>query len=576
MLGSRAIVTSELPPNPAPDVLSAPPAQARGGAALGAVGGYDLLAELAAGGMAMVFLGHANDGRASAPLVAVKRPHRHLASDKMFLSMLLDEARLASAIHHDNVVKVRELGFHTGEPFIVMDYVEGASLSELRKELAAAERAVDTRVAVRVVLDALAGLHAAHEMRDDAGRPLGIIHRDVSPHNVLIGCDGHARLTDFGIAKAEDRLQVTRTHEVKGKLAYLAPERIDRRRICTKQSDVFSMAVVLWECLAGRRLFRGDEAVDTLQEVMHAPIPRLRQIGAQIPPLLDDVIARGLSRDLEVRFRTAQDFAEGIERAAGRANTGTPKDVAHMIETIFGSRLAARHEQIRLAMRDDVEATRLFEASGLPRRPKPSSTTSVPALALLAAIAPPAPSGRYSFGKGTEDYGRLAQQKSRRNVAAGVMVGLAVGAMITLLIAMRQHGSASSPKPVNSTIEAVAIPLPPASATSQEVRRVIVPLPFLAMRVELDDAERDLDPASDVGVFDVPKESGIQHHVTAVALDGTRAEGYVREAEGVARVEGDGFMLALPAVSATSLPKVRVPLPAPAVGTVRNGFTKLK
>ncbi len=564
-------MTIEPPPNPPPGVPRAPPFPGGEGAALGAVGGYDLLAELASGGMAMVFLAHANDGRASAPLVAVKRPHRHLASDKAFLSMLLDEARLASAIHHDNVVKVRELGFHAGEPFIVMDYVEGASLSELRKELAAAERAVDTKVAVRIVLDALAGLHAAHELRDDAGRPLGIIHRDVSPHNVLIGCDGHARLTDFGIAKAEDRIQVTRTHEVKGKLAYLAPERIDKRRTCTKQSDVFSMAVVLWECLAGRRLFRGDEAVDILQEVMHAPIPRLRLIGAQIPPVLDEVIARALSRDLDARFRTAKDFADAIERAAGRANTGTPKDVGHMVETVFGSRLAARHEQIRLAMRDDVEAARLFEASRLPRRPKPSSVTPLSPLALLATIAPPAPSGRYSFGKGIEDYGRLAQQKTRRNVAAGVMVGLAVGAMITLLVATRQRAPASKAP----TIGVVAAHV--ASAPSiPPVRRVVVPLPFLATRVELDGAEHEIDPASDVTVFDVPRESGIQHHVTAFALDGTRAEGSVREAEGLARVEGDGFILALPAVSATSLPRAPPARSDPPVGKVRNGFTKLK
>src|SRR6185295_1025633 len=160
-----------------------------------------------------------------------------------------------------------------GEPFIVMDYVEGTSLADLRKELATAERAADTRVAVRVVLDALRGLHAAHILKDESGRHLGITHRDVSPHNVLVGSDGRGRLADFGIAKAEDRVQTTRTHEVKGKLAYLAPERIDKRRVCTLQSDVFSMAVVLWECLAGRRLFRGDEAIETLQEVVSGPIP---------------------------------------------------------------------------------------------------------------------------------------------------------------------------------------------------------------------------------------------------------------------------------------------------------------
>jgi serine/threonine-protein kinase len=553
------------------------------GGALGVVGGYDLLAELAAGGMAMVFLGRANDGRAVAPLVAIKRPHRHLASDKVFIAMLLDEARLASAIQHENVVKVRELGFHGGEPFIVMDYVEGAALSDLRKELATAERAVETKVAVRVVLDALMGLHAAHELRDDSGRPLGIIHRDVSPHNVLIGTDGKARLTDFGIAKAEDRIQITRTNEVKGKLAYLAPERVDKRRICTKQSDVFSMGVVLWECIAGRRLFRGDEAVDTLQEVMHAPIPRLRQLGAQLPPALDDVIARGLARDLDVRFKTAEEFADAIERAAGRSNVGQPRDVARAVETIFGPRLAKRHELIRRSLGDLSEASKLFLASGLGERSKPQGSASHSPLALLAAIAPPAPSERYSFGKPTEDYGRLAERKSRRNLAAGVIAGVTVGALSTLLLAARspvEHGAPRESAPIQAVAPPVVAPAVVGTAGAATARRVVVPLPFLASHVELDDLGRDLDPAADVAVFELPKESGGVHHIAVLALDGTRAEAVVREAEGVARVEGDGYLMVLPAVDPSSLPRAR-PLHAPparpsgVAGKVKNGFTKL-
>jgi serine/threonine protein kinase len=593
-LDIRAIVSEETKANPPPlpprahapgvRVPSDPPAaplavpaptenesrSSRGGP-LGLVGGYDLLAELAAGGMAMVFLARANDGRAVAPLVAIKRPHRHLATDKTFLSMLLDEARLASAIDHDNVAKVRELGFQGGEPFIVLDYVEGASLSELRKELAAAERAVDTKVALRIVLDALAGLHAAHELRDETGRPLGIIHRDVSPHNVLIGCDGRARLTDFGIAKAEDRLQITRTNEVKGKLAYLAPERVDKRRICTKQSDVFSMAVVLWECLAGRRLFRGDEAVDTLQEVMHASIPRLRQLGAHVPPALDDAIARGLSRDLSVRFTSAQEFADAIVRGAGRGNVGTPKDVARTIETIFGSRMAKRHEVIRQAVADDVAATKLFEASGLPNRPKPHSTASHSPLALLAAISPPAPSERYSFGKASEDYGRIAEKKARRNVAAGVAVGVAVGVMVALLVLARAP-RAEPAVPLDTPPIQALTPSAPSPAFQATTRRVVVTLPFLATHAELDDLVRDVDPPADAVVFAVPRESGASHHVTATALDGAHAEAFVREFDGVARVVGDGFVPLLPAVSAPP-PKIRPPQRA--AGKVKNGFTTL-
>jgi len=317
------------------------------------LGAYELLLELASGGMATVHLARATDKRQGPPLVAVKRPHRHLQGDKTFLTMLVDEARLASAIDHPNVVKVRELGFDGGMPFIVMDYVEGASLAELRRELSAIGRAIDVRVAVRIIVDALLGLHAAHVLKDDNGKALHIIHRDISPHNVLIGCNGRAYVTDFGIAQAEDRIQSTRTHEVKGKLAYLAPERIDKRRICTVQSDVFSMAVVFWECFAGRRLFRGEEAVDVLQEVISAPIATLRQIGAQIPQVLDDVIARALSRDLDTRYATALEFAQAVERAAGTEHAGTHADVARLMEAIFGARMALRQDEVRTTIGPD-------------------------------------------------------------------------------------------------------------------------------------------------------------------------------------------------------------------------------
>jgi tRNA A-37 threonylcarbamoyl transferase component Bud32 len=540
---------------------------------LGRAGGYELLVEIASGGMATVFLGRAVDGRDGAPLVAIKRPHKHLATDKIYLSMLLDEARLASAIHHDNVVKVRELGFESGEPFIVMDYVEGASLSELRKELAAAQRAVDTRVAVRIILDALAGLHSAHELRDDSGRHLGIIHRDVSPHNVLIGCDGKGRITDFGIAKAEDRVQVTRTHEVKGKLAYLAPERIDKRRMCTVQSDVFSMAVVLWECIAGRRLFRGEEAIDTLQEVMSAPIPRLRKLGANVPPALDDVIARGLSRDLDTRYLTAKDFGEAIERAAGKHNIASPPEVARVVETVFGVRMRMRHEQIRAVMRGrDVE--RLLSVSGLPLRARGDvEIRTGDVVPDLASVSSPAPSARYSFAP-NESPILMLRRRPPWAVVVSVGAGLLIGAA-TVILFLPHH----SPKPL-----VVTTPVPsatPAPDPAPTVRRVVVPLPFLATRVSFDDESRDLEPAADVSAFDVPRQSGVRHRVSVTALDGTKAQGYVRELDGVARVEPEGFSIELPPPvqpSYTSAPARAAPRPVPPapVGTLKNGFTKLR
>ncbi len=407
-------------------------------------------------------------------LVALKRPHKHLASDKMFLTMLLDEARLASAIDHPGVVRVRELGFEAGEPFIVLDYIEGCALSDLRKELAAADRAMATKVAVRVVLDALAGLNAAHELRDESGKALGIIHRDISPHNVLVGSDGVARLTDFGIAKAEDRLQVTRTHEVKGKLAYLAPERVDKRRTCTQQSDLFSMGVVLWECLAGRRLFRGEEAVDTLEEVMHAPIPRLRQLGANVPPGLDDALARALSRDLNVRYKTAAEFAMAIERGAGRGSVGTPRDVAEVVEIVFGGRLRLRHQQLRGVMGADV-TSRVLEGSHLRERPANVTEPLVPSPHLLASIAPAAPTQRYAFG-GLKDVPLRRERRWLVPLLAGAGAGVVIGSVGIGMLASRrdpQPAGHSAPLPIATSAPAPTLAsFPPVERSSVDAGEI--------------------------------------------------------------------------------------------------------
>ncbi|MDP9034617.1 MAG: serine/threonine protein kinase [Myxococcota bacterium] len=532
------------------------------------LGAFELLIEIASGGMATVYLARAVDQRTGPPLVALKRPHRHLTSDKTFLTMLVDEARLASAIDHPNVVRVRELGFDGGVPFIVMDYIEGASLAELRRELSAVHRALDVRVALRIALDALAGLHAAHELKDGAGRSLHIVHRDVSPHNVLIGSDGRSHLTDFGIAQADDRIQTTRTHEVKGKLAYLAPERIDKRRVCTVQSDVFSMAVVLWECFAGRRLFRGDEPVDILQDVMNAPIPTLREIGATIPAALDDVIARGLSRDLETRYASASDFAHALERSVGPDHVGTHADTARLIEVVFGARMAMRQEQVRTAV-GVGDFAELLEASGLPTRER-HWLADAPVGEPFAGLAPPAPTGRYVHGYVT---GHLPKLRSRLRgripwwSMAAVAAGMVGGTLVTLVVVA--HRTRPEPLPV----------APEATAGVNDVvlvapgRRVVLPLPFLASRVVFDDEARDLAPAVDVVAFEVPPGTGARHRVMAVAIDGTRAQGFVRDEDGIARPEADGYALIAPDPNAVREAGTR---PTRPIGNLRDGFTKLR
>jgi serine/threonine-protein kinase len=269
-----------------------------------------------------------------------------------------------------------------------------------------------------MILDALSGLHAAHELCDESGRPLHIVHRDVSPHNVLVGSDGRAHITDFGIAHAEDRIQQTRTHEVKGKLAYLAPERVDKRRLCTVQSDVFAMAVVLWECFAGRRLFRGEDAVDVLQEVLNA---------------VDEVLAKALSRDLATRYKTAHDFGEALTAAAGPDGIGSADDVARLVDAIFGKRMAVRQEQVRAVMGEEELNTLLVE-SGLPLRPH-VVVSQFPTGEDLAQLAPPAPSGRYVLG--TDLRTELRPGRPSLWVAGAVAFGTALGAAGTLAVVHR-------------------------------------------------------------------------------------------------------------------------------------------
>jgi serine/threonine-protein kinase len=398
-------------------------------------------------------------------------------------------------------------------------------------------------------------------------------------------------------------VQTTRTHEVKGKLAYLAPERIDKRRLCTVQSDVFSMAVVLWECIAGRRLFRGDEAIETLQEVVSAPIPSLRRIGAPIPQALDDTILRGLSRDLETRYKTAADFADALQRASGgRPNIATPAEVACLIEALFGERLRVRHASIRDALDDGDDVEHVLEVSGLNRRPEPTAEMRARERLAIENIAPPAPSARYTFGNASENLLQRRFASPRVRLAALGAVGLVGAAVLAGVLTRKGRGDDSQADT--------------APASEPTIRRVVVPLPFAAKLVTFDEQSRELVPPADVAAFDVSRESGARHRITALAVDGSKAEAYVRESEGVARPEGQGFTIesletyaeeasgtpsstgnlielpptpngvkrvvrprpgAIRAVKDAGAPAASASAQAPKpIGTVKDGFTKLR
>lgn len=308
---------------------------------------FELIADIASGGMATVYLARLSGVAGFQRLVAIKRLHPHLAREREFVDMFLDEARLAARIHHPNVVPIQEIGQSERGYYLVMDYIEGDTAARLFARAAQSGTRVPIEVAIRILLDALSGLHAAHELKDDNGKPLEIVHRDVSPQNILVGVDGTSRLTDFGVARAASRLSSTRTGQLKGKLAYMAPEQA-RGADLDRRADVFAMGIVAWEALAFRRLFKGDGEAETLNRVLYEPIPQLKEAAPSLPDELAAVVMKALDRDPGQRYATAADFADALENAARAVQkVGSAREVAAFLESMVGTDLSQTRDAVR-------------------------------------------------------------------------------------------------------------------------------------------------------------------------------------------------------------------------------------
>ena len=308
---------------------------------------FELIAELASGGMATVFLARLSGVAGFQRLVAIKRLHPHLAREPEFVEMFLDEARLAARIHHPNVVPIQEVGESDQGYYLVMDYIEGDTLARVLAKAAKANGRVPYGVTIRILLDVLAGLHAAHEMRDDHGDPLQIVHRDVSPQNILVGVDGVARVVDFGVARAASRLSTTRSGQLKGKLAYMAPEQA-RGGAVDRRADLFACGIVLWEALATKRLFKGDGEAETLNRVLYDAIAPPSSVRPDVPQPLEAICMKALSRDVDERYATAQDFGDELEKAARALNSvGSVRDVAECLQEVIGADLSQQRDAVR-------------------------------------------------------------------------------------------------------------------------------------------------------------------------------------------------------------------------------------
>jgi serine/threonine-protein kinase len=313
------------------------------------VGRYVVYDEIAAGGMATVHLGRLMGAVGFARTVAIKRLLAHHARDEDFTAMFLDEARLAARIRHPNVVAVLDVLHESGELFLVMDYVQGESFSRLVR--AVRPGVIPARIAVSVVTGVLHGLHAAHEATTEHGEPLHIVHRDVSPQNIMVGTDGVARVLDFGVAKAAHRAQTTRDGALKGKISYMAPEQLLSEHV-DRRADIYAAAVVLWEALTGERLFDGDNQGRVVRKILDEPVPRPSTRVPGLPKALEDAVMRGIERDILKRFQTAREFATALERSMHGA---TSTEVGEWVEAIGGSTLGERLKRVKeIESRSDI------------------------------------------------------------------------------------------------------------------------------------------------------------------------------------------------------------------------------
>ena len=320
-----------------------PPAELSGlGAPSRRIGRYALFGEIASGGMATVYFGRLVGAVGFSRSVAIKQLHPQYAKSPEFVAQFLDEAQLSARVRHPNVVSVLDVVALDGELFVVMEFVEGEPLSRL---VHFSEAPIPIPVASAILIQVLLGLHAAHEATTESGEPLKIVHRDVSPQNMLVGVDGASHLLDFGVAKAASKLHTTEHGQIKGKIPYMAPEQL-RGDDVDCRADIFAAGIVLWELLTGERLFARDDPGATVTAVLSGIIKTPSQLRPEISPRLDSLVLKALQHPREGRFASAREMALALEACIPPASNLT---VGAWVQSIAGASLKERAQRLREA-----------------------------------------------------------------------------------------------------------------------------------------------------------------------------------------------------------------------------------
>jgi serine/threonine-protein kinase len=335
------------------------------------LGRYRLLARLATGGMAEIYLARQTGIHGFERLVVVKRILPHLASERRFTEMFFDEARIAAQLNHPNIVQIFDLCQEGEDSFIAMEYLEGESLGYLSSEAVRLRRPLPFAVSAGIIAQVCDGLDYAHRLRDEKGRELRIVHRDVSPHNIIVLFSGMVKLVDFGIAKAASQMHETRVGTLKGKLAYMSPEQC-RSAAVDHRSDVFSLGIVLWELFTGRRLFKRDNEAAVISAIVTEDVPNPKTIRPDLPREMAAVALRALRRDPRERFDSAADMGAALREVALRLEQPAgPAEIAAFVRSVFGERARTKQKLI-----EEIEAG--SQDAALLRVLKPDTEESLP------------------------------------------------------------------------------------------------------------------------------------------------------------------------------------------------------
>jgi serine/threonine-protein kinase len=498
-------------------------------------GKYSLVARLATGGMAEIFLARLQGAAGFEKLVCIKRILPHLARDKQFVAMFLDEARIAARISHPNVCQVFELGEIEGSYFLAMEYLEGVPLACFRRRDYYGEMP-DPRLVAGIAVQACEGLHHAHQLKNTDGSVMEVVHRDISPQNLFVTVDGIVKVLDFGIAKIQDATVRTSTGAVKGTYAYMAPEQLRGERV-DRRTDVFAMGIVMWETLTRRHLFKRDTDFLTFQAITGDPIEDVCALRPDVPSRLSAVIMTALSRDREERFPTARILGEAIASAV-QPYTGSA--ISEEIARAFPAELGEQAALIRVAREGGAFALDLDRGPSVGHGAEllttpVSSQRAVPpreSMSVAAAGSPARPGSRSGVGAPVKEVtvtgaARLPELRRSWRPLGIAVFALAVGGAGAYVSTLVSHEPAptqalgsgtaviAAVEPPDATVPAATAPV--ATDAASAVPAALPPMdapPIEAAPIDAPAAQPDKPPVKPPSTPAVSKPSGPPGFIT--------------------------------------------------------------